>query len=86
MGITWRWKMRRNVAVGLVVASVFTSLAGSAALADCSPGAIANFLCNTGVINKDTANALDHLNKQLGQPVDKALEALGAAAGAAAGM
>lgn len=45
----------------------------SAANADCSSGFIANVLCQSGVIDQQTARDLDRANAALGQPVDNAI-------------
>ena len=36
----------------------------------CSSGAIADFLCKTGVINQDTANGLDAAHAAAGRPIE----------------
>jgi hypothetical protein len=42
---------------------------GYTAWADCSPGFLANLACQTGLINKQTANGLDQVNAGLGNPI-----------------
>ncbi|MGF6255378.1 hypothetical protein [Ensifer sp. LBL] len=49
------------------------SLLGSEASANCSPGFLADVLCQAGVINQDTANGLDQVHQGLGNPLENAV-------------
>jgi hypothetical protein len=63
-----------------ISAVVFSVAAFSPVLADCSSGFIASALCQAGLINKETANALDAAHKNLGQAADS-LDSLAATKG-----
>lgn len=60
---------------------LLASTAVSSALADCSPGFLANIGCELGVIDQQTANGLDAAHAAAGRPLDHAAnQAAGAAA------
>ena len=65
-------KLQTPLRKGLVVLAVVFAGGTSAAYAQCSSGFIANALCELGVIDKPTANALDDVHKGLGNPLDHA--------------
>lgn len=55
-----------------VVAAFAATVAFSApAQAGCSSGFLANFLCETGILDQQSAKVLDGLNAATGQPVDR---------------
>ena len=53
------------------VVTALTLATASAALADCSPGFLANLACGAGIINKETANTLDGFHAQIGNSLDR---------------
>jgi hypothetical protein len=76
----------KNKILALVVSTaIFGVTAADSAMARCSSGEIANFLCNTGAISQSDANHADQLNNDLGHPAEAigqaGVEALGAVLG-----
>ncbi|NEJ88851.1 hypothetical protein GR223_23440 [Rhizobium leguminosarum] len=61
--------MKRAVISALIVAA--SALASTQAFADCTPGFFANVLCETGVINQDTAQGIDQVHKGIGAPLNQ---------------
>ncbi|WP_156612855.1 hypothetical protein [Ensifer sp. Root142] len=57
----------KNIVIALVATCSFIS---NEASASCSSGFLADVLCQTGVINQDTANGLDQVHKGVGNPLD----------------
>jgi hypothetical protein len=57
------------LAAVLVIGSA--GVATTSAYAGCSPGFIADVLCQTGVINQSTANTLDGVHAAIGAPLNQ---------------
>ncbi|MFG1342493.1 hypothetical protein [Xanthobacter autotrophicus] len=75
----------RNILFAAGVGVFVVSASTTAAFAGCSSGFIADVLCQTGVIDRQTANTLDGVHAGMGRPLDHlANQAAGAAANYAA--
>ncbi|GLS29315.1 hypothetical protein SAMN04488498_113119 [Mesorhizobium albiziae] len=53
-----------------IAAAMLSTASATEAFADCSSGFIANVLCETGVINQETANGLDGIHAGMGRPIE----------------
>lgn len=59
----------KSALAGLAIAAMSTS-----ANARCSPGEIANLLCESGIVSEADANNLDRAHAAMGKPLDRVAE------------